>query len=66
VIDPKKVTLKGRIDFTYDAPVFDGDPDDVFEIARLEQNEFTDAIREAVEEVIGTHTTSFRSLIDPE
>lgn len=65
MIDPKKTALKGRIDFTYDAPVYDGDPDDVFEIARLEQNEYIDAIREAVEDVIGP-TKTFRFLVDPE
>lgn len=29
--------LKVRLEFEYDAEVFDGDPDDAFEIAKLEQ-----------------------------
>lgn len=29
--------LKVRVEFEYDAEVFDGDPDDAFEIAKLEQ-----------------------------
>lgn len=29
--------LKVRLEFEYDAEVFEGDPDDAFEIAKLEQ-----------------------------
>ena len=55
MIDPKTQPLKVRISFAYDADIFDGDPDDAFEIASLEAGDLEPAIREAISELFGEY-----------
>lgn len=53
MIDPKTQPLRVRISFAYDADVFEDDPDDAFEIARLEEADLGPAIREAINDIFG-------------
>lgn len=52
MIDPKKQPIRLTIEVTYDALVYDGDPDDAFEIADLEKAELEDDIRWYIEDLV--------------
>lgn len=47
--------LKATVEFYYDAPVFDEDPDDVYELARLEELDL-DANPDAIGDLIAEST----------
>lgn len=65
MIDPRKQEMVGTLTFGYNASIFDGDPDDKFELAHLEYMEIVDEVREAIERIVGS-TTRFALNIDPE
>ena len=65
MIDPRKQPMVGEINFSYDASIFDGDPDDKFELAQLEYQEVVDEVLEAIERIVGP-TTRFTLSINPE
>lgn len=52
MIDPKFIPLSVTVDFDYDGEVFDGDPDDAFEIARLEQKMLETELEVAIGNVL--------------
>ena len=53
MIDPRKQPIRISIEVTYDAPVYDGDPKDAFEIANLEKAELEETIHSYLGAVIG-------------
>lgn len=53
MIDPKKQPIRLTIQVSYDAPVYEGDPEDAFEIAALEQGELEETIHSYLGAVIG-------------
>lgn len=55
MIDPKVQPLRVRVSFAYDASIFDDDPDDAFEIAKLEAADIEPGIRVAIEKIVGEH-----------
>lgn len=57
--------LSANIEFTYEAELFEGDPTDAFEIAKLEAEAFETALLTAIESVVG-ESKSFRLRIKPE
>lgn len=65
MIDPKHLPMEGTIKFTYNAPIFEGDPDDKYELARLEQGEYSASVREALDDLFGP-TYTFELSILPE
>lgn len=65
MIDPKKQPLYVTVKFAYDADVFEGDPDDAYDIARLENGEIEIPLQDAIEEVVGT-TRFFSVSVKPD
>lgn len=51
--DKRKVPLLVTITYEYEADVFPDDPDDIYEIAKLEELALTDGIFDAVERLDG-------------
>lgn len=53
MVKPNMESLDVQIQFTYEAEVFDDDPTDAFEIARLEKLALENDIRAAIDSVLG-------------
>lgn len=53
MIDPKSQPIQLTIQLSYNAPVFDGDPTDAFEIADLERAEIEEDIKNYLTDVVG-------------
>jgi hypothetical protein len=64
LIDPKLQPLKVSVEFSYDAELFEGDPDDAYEIASLEQEALEDALQGAIDSILGDYK-GFRVNISP-
>lgn len=64
MIDPKFQPMKGTIEFTYNAPIFDGDPTDAFEIAGLEKAEIEEDIKNYLIDLVG-ELKDFKLAVQP-
>lgn len=65
MIDPELQPLKVTIEFSYDAELYEGDPTDAYEIARLETLALEGAFDSAISSVIG-NPKFFRVRIQPD
>lgn len=65
MIDSNLQPLSVKLEFSYDAELFDGDPTDAYEIARLEKEALEDALEGAVLSVLGDFR-SFKVSIIPD
>lgn len=65
MIDPELQPLKVTIEFYYDAELYEGDPTDAYEIARLEAAALEGAFDGAISSVIG-NPKHFKVTIQPE
>lgn len=55
-VDRQVVTFKATVTFTYEAEVYPGDPDDVYEILDLEKPILTDTLESVIETLGGFET----------
>lgn len=53
MIDPKNQPIQLTIQLSYNAPIFDGDPTDAFEIADLERAEIEEDLRNYLTDLVG-------------
>ena len=65
MIDPRKQPLRLKIEVTYDALVYEGDPDDAFEIADLEKDEIGDEIQWYIDDLLDG-VRDFKLLVQPD
>lgn len=65
MIDPKSQPIRLTIQLSYNAPIFDGDPKDAFEIADLEKAELEETIHSYLGAVIG-ELKDFKLTVQPE
>lgn len=65
MIDPRKQPIRLQIEVTYDALVYEGDPDDAFEIAALEKSEIGDEIEFYLDDLLDG-VRDFKLLVQPE
>jgi hypothetical protein len=65
VIDPRKQPLRLKIEVTYDALVYEGDPDDAYEIADLEKGEIGDDIEWYLDDLL-QGVRDFKLTLQPE
>lgn len=65
MIDPELQSLKVKIEFSYDAELFEGDPTDAYEIARLETLALEHDLQAAIDTVLGD-VKFFRVSIQPD
>lgn len=65
MIDPKSQPIQLKIQLTYNAPIFDGDPTDAFEIANLEKAEIEEDLKNYLTDLVG-ELKSFKLIAQPE
>lgn len=66
MIDPEVQPLRIKIDCSYDARLFEGDPADSFEIADLEKEAIEEIVRNSIENILGTSVRNFNLRVQPE
>ena len=66
MIDPKKQPIRVKIEFSYDADVFEGDPDDAFDIAELELGEIRESVEHYMFKAVNAELRNFKLLVQPD